>query len=38
VESRDEREIKTSKYPHQKVIMTPKGSISIYQWGYYYSP
>jgi hypothetical protein len=38
VESRDEHEIKTSKYPHQKIVVTPKGSISIYKWGYYYSP
>lgn len=38
IESRDESEIRTGKYPNQRVVVTPTGSISMYKWGYYYSP
>jgi hypothetical protein len=38
LENRDETEIRSGKYPNQRVVVTPTGSISMYKWGYYYSP
>jgi hypothetical protein len=38
LENRDETEIRSGKYPNQRVVVTPTGSMSIYKWGYYYSP
>ncbi|PSB56760.1 hypothetical protein C7B77_10785 [Chamaesiphon polymorphus CCALA 037] len=38
IENRDEAEIRSGKYPNQRVVVTPTGSMSMYKWGYYYSP
>lgn len=38
LENRDETEIRSGKYPNQRILVTPTGSRSIYKWGYYYSP